>query len=51
MSELEALELGTLLGIDKISHDGYELDTGYSYHDFWKEYIYRARGLPPKVFG
>lgn len=51
MSTNDAQELGALLGLDKISRSGYEFGTGYRHHDYWKEYIYRAWGLTPQVFG
>ncbi len=51
MSVNDAQELGALLGLDKISQGGYEFGTGSRDHNYWKEYIYRAWGLPPKVFG
>jgi hypothetical protein len=51
MSAEDAAELARLLDMPKTDTAGYEFGIGHNHHDYWKEYIYRAWGLPPLVYG
>jgi nucleoside phosphorylase/HEAT repeat protein len=43
--------LAELLSIPSVSPDGVSIPNGSRDYDYWKEYIYRAWGVPPEVFG
>lgn len=43
--------LAQLLDLKSVSDKGVFINTGYRYNDYWKEYIYRAWGVTPKVKG
>ncbi len=51
MSEEDANDLAQLLDLPQTKAEGYEFGIGSYYNDYWKEYIYRAWGLEPLVFG
>ena len=51
MTAHDVRELQRLLGVERVSEDGVTIGTASRHNGYWKEFIYRAWGVPPKVMG